>query len=135
MSYVQVLLCLMCSIWSPDLFSQALRWGPVTCFVMGDCGVAKTRGALQILSEQHEAWCGCILEDIERGIGGIQTRTQQERFERRYQTLVGGHGVGEAYLRLMVERVRGRLLMLLECIDDSVTAVDAASPPPGRIPL
>ena len=112
-----------------DLAAKVGRWETVTSFVIGYCGVAKAFGALQFLSEQHEAWCDWILEEIEQGIGDIQTRTQQERFERRYQSLVGGNGAAETHLRLMVERVRGRLRMLIECIDDSVTAVGAASPP------
>ena len=75
--------------------------------MIGYCGLAKAFGALRFLEEQHEAWCDWIQEEIEQGIGDIQTRTQQERFERRYQSLVGGNGAAEAYLRLMVARVRG----------------------------
>ena len=75
--------------------------------MIGYCALAKAFGALQFLEEQHEALCDWFQEEIEQGIGCIQTRTQQDRFERRCQSLVGGDGAAEAYLRLMVERVRG----------------------------
>ena len=89
------------------------RGGTHLHIVNGYCGIARAFWALDFFSEEHEAWCDRVNEQMEAGIGDvIRTHSQQLRFEEQYSILVGGHPNAEGWLRLMVDRVRERLEML-----------------------
>ena len=82
------------------------RWNAVALFVTGYCGLARAFWALDFISEEHEAWCNRVNEEVEAGAGPWW---EQRRFEEQYGILVGGHTNAEGWLRSMVIRVGERL--------------------------
>ena len=87
-------------------------------FVTGYRGLALASGALggQVLDfycVEHEMWCWQVTDQIAQGMGdGILTRSQQRRFEAKYDRMLGGHRAAEEWLRWMLRHVSGRREML-----------------------
>ena len=76
-------------------------------------GLALAFGALDFFSEEHEMWCDLVNDQIAQGMGdGILTRSQQRRFEAKYDNMLGGHRAAEEWLRWMLTHVSGRREML-----------------------
>ena len=96
-----------------DLAARIERWKAVERFVLGYRGLALAFGALDFYCEEHEMWCGQVTDQIAQGMGdGILTRSQQRRFEAKYDRMLGGHRAAEEWLRWMLRHVSGRREML-----------------------
>ena len=101
-----------------DLAARIERWKAVERFVTGYRGLALASGALggQVLDfycVEHEMWCWQVTDQIAQGMGdGILTRSQQRRFEAKYDRMLGGHRAAEEWLRWMLRHLSGRREML-----------------------
>ena len=96
-----------------DLAARIERWKAVERFVLGYRGLALAFGVLDLYCEEHEMWCGQVTDQIAQGMGdGILTRSQQMRFEAKYDRMLGGHRAAEEWLRWMLRHVSGRREML-----------------------
>ena len=73
-----------------NLAARVERWNVVAKLVNGYCGLALTCGHLDFCSEEHEAWCDRIDEQVALNIGdSILTSAQQRRFDTMYSSVVG----------------------------------------------
>ena len=96
-----------------DLAARIERWKAVEGFVLGYRGLALASGALDFYCVEHEMWCWQVTDQIAQGMGdGILTRSQQRRFEAKYDRMLGGHRAAEEWLRWMLRHVSGRREML-----------------------
>ena len=92
------------------------KWQAVAKFVSGYLDLALKLGLRGFISEDHEAWCGEIFQQVCLPIsaGLPESYSQRRNFEEQYCTLVSDHENVEDWLDSMVSRVREHLEMLDE---------------------